>query len=155
MNRFGGMVALVAMAICTTAGAQGLDNSGARPGNVIGTGQSLPKSGTASNINSGDTPSQIAPSLPTPSVGEGASTATYLRAAQGAIAAGRTGEAQEALERAQTRRLTRSVDMRRTEVPSEDAVAGDIAQARGALAAGDKAAALARIADALGLLGQH
>jgi hypothetical protein len=155
MNRFGGAVVVAAMAICTAAGAQSMDNSGARPGNVIGTGESLPKSGAASNINSGDTGSVLAPSLPVPAVGEDATAVTYLRAAQAAIAAGKTGEAQEALERAQTRRLSRPVDMRRTEVPSDDPVAGDIGQARNALAAGDKAAALGRIADALGLLGEH
>ena len=93
--------------------------------------------------------------LPSPAAGEDGPVVVFLHDARLAIAAGRTGEAQEALERAQTRRLTRSVDMRRTEVPSEDAVAGDITQARSALAAGDKAAALGRIADALGLLGQN
>jgi hypothetical protein len=40
--------------------------SGARPGNEIGTGQSLPTSNKASNIVPSDTGSVIAPRLPAP-----------------------------------------------------------------------------------------
>jgi hypothetical protein len=39
---------------------------GARPGNVIGTGMSLPRSNTASNLNSATTHSDLAPNLPAP-----------------------------------------------------------------------------------------
>ena len=65
-----------------------------------------PKSGTASNIDQSDTRSAIAPALPTP--GATGTAEDYLRRAQQALRAGRTGEAQEALERAETRLLDRS-----------------------------------------------
>ena len=52
--------------------------TGARPGNDIGTGMSLPMGNTASNINPTDTRSQIAPNLPSPAIGDGASAVTSV-----------------------------------------------------------------------------
>lgn len=101
--------------------------TGARPGNAIGTGMSLPMSTKAGNLN-----------LPTPAVGENASAAELLRAARGALAAGRTGEAQQALEMAQTRLLDRSVPLGQTDRPSDNPAVGQIAQARQALLADDR-----------------
>ena len=101
--------------------------TGARPGNVIGTGMSLPMSTKAGNLN-----------LPTPAVGENASVADLLRAARGALAAGRTGEAQQALEMAQTRLLDRSVPLGQTNSLSDNPVVQQIAQARQALLADDR-----------------
>jgi hypothetical protein len=117
----------------------GVDSeTGARPGNYIGTGMSMPKSTHSSNIDSGDTRSTIAPNLPTPQLGPDAGPADYLRAAQAALQAGHTGEAQQALEMAQTRLLDRSVPMMQTSNPSDNPAVTQISQALRALAAGDR-----------------
>jgi hypothetical protein len=67
-----------------------------------------PMSAQASNINPADTHSEIAPALPPPPVGPDASANDLLQAAQTALAQHRSGAAQEALERAETRLLDRS-----------------------------------------------
>ena len=113
--------------------------TGARPGNDIGTGMSLPMGNTASNISPADTRSVIAPNLPTPPIGDNGSAMDYLRAAQGSLAAGRTGEAQQALEMAETRLLDRSVPLFQTNNPSDNPGVGLISQALQALATGDRA----------------
>jgi hypothetical protein len=112
--------------------------TGARPGNDIGTGMSLPMGSNASNINPTDTQSPIAPNLPSPDVGANASAPDYLIAARNALAAGRTGEAQQSLEMAQTRLLDRSVPLFQTNTPSANPVVSQISQALQALAAGDR-----------------
>jgi hypothetical protein len=66
-----------------------------------------PFSPQAANIAPSDTHSVIAPALPSP--GAVGSPEQYLQRANQALRAGRTGEAQEALERAETRLLDRSV----------------------------------------------
>lgn len=113
--------------------------TGARPGNDIGTGESLPLGNTASNIDQRDMRSVIAPNLPSPQLGPNASATDYLRAAQGALSAGQTGEAQQALEQAQTRLLDRSVPYGMTNDPSSNPAVRQITQALHALAAGDQA----------------
>jgi len=80
----------------------------ARPGQEIGVGQSMPMSNHASNIVPHDTRSNIAPTLPASSAGEGAQTREYLRAARASLVAGRTGQAQQSLEMAETRTLDRA-----------------------------------------------
>ncbi len=75
--------------------------------------------------------------------------AFYLRAAQGALAAGRTREAQEALEMAQTRMLDRAVPMGQTNDPSDNPTVGQISQALRALAARDRATCLGLIQAAI------
>lgn len=115
------------------AQAAPMTDTGARPGNDIGTGQSLPMSNQASNINRGDTRSEIAPRLPNPGA-QGDSPEAFLAAADRALARRQTGAAQEALERAQTRLLDRSTDPSMAGTPSDDPRILQISQARQALA---------------------
>src|SRR4051794_21581493 len=91
--------------------------------------------------------SVLAP-LPTPTTA-GDRPSDYLRAAQGALAAGRIGEAESALEMAQTRMLDRSVPLGQTDNPSDNPTIQQISQARQALAAHDRAATLQAIEIAL------
>jgi hypothetical protein len=123
--------------------------TGARPGNEIGTGASLPQSNNASNIVPQDTTSTIAPNLPSPNVGEGASPRRYLEAARTALLVGRTGEAQQALEMAETRALDRSVPLFQTGVPSKSPLVGEIQQALDALGHGDRGQAVRIVEGAL------
>lgn len=124
--------------------------TGARPGNVIGTGMSEPMSNRAANINQSDQPyPRIAPNLPGPPVGDSASPADYLRAAQASLAAGRTGEAQQSLEMAETRLLDRSVPYGQTGTPISNPAIEQISRARQALAAGDRARCMQLINAAL------
>jgi hypothetical protein len=132
------------------AGVDGADTApGARPGNVIGTGQSLPLSDKASNVTEGDTRSVIAPRLPTPSAGDDASPRRFLESADRAITLGRTGEAQEALERAESRLLDRSEPPSRAGAPSGQPLVTTVGDARRALVSGDRAGAQRLIAEAL------
>ncbi|HEX3348157.1 MAG TPA: hypothetical protein VHS58_08665 [Acetobacteraceae bacterium] len=105
-------VALAAPAIAQTAGLN--PNTGARPGNVPGTHNSLPRGEQASNIEQSDTRSVVAPTLPVPQVANTSSPRDYVQAADRALARGHTGEAQEALERAETRLL----DLRANPAPA-------------------------------------
>lgn len=123
--------------------------TGARPGNQVGTGMSMPTSNRASNISPSDTRSDVAPNLPAPPLGENSPPSAYLRAAQGALATGRTGEAQQALEMAQTRMLDRSVPYGQTNSVSENPGVVAINRALQALAAGDRATCMAQIQAAL------
>jgi hypothetical protein len=135
--------AVVALLVASSAVAQVPPvNDGARPGNVIGTGQSLPLSNNASNINGSDTTSAIAPRLPAPPVGDNASLLTYVQAAARALADGRTGEAQEAMERAETMALDRSVAPSKANIPDRQPIVRRLAAARAALAAGNRAGSL-------------
>lgn len=112
--------------------------TGARPGNDIGTGESLPLSNTPGGIASQNPTSEIAPNLPNPSVGENATPRDYLLAARSALLQGRTGEAQQSLEMAETRALDRSVPLFQTGVRSKDPLVADIQQALQALGEGDR-----------------
>lgn len=123
--------------------------TGARPGNEIGTGMSMPMGTNASNISSANTTSPVAPNLPSPDVGEGASAQAYLIAARNALAAGRTGEAQQSLEMAETRLLDRSVPLFQTNTPSRNPVVSQISQALQALGAGDNPRCMALIEAAI------
>jgi hypothetical protein len=123
--------------------------TGARPGNDIGTGMSLPMSDQAGNITSQDTTSTIAARLPAPPVGDDAAIHDYLLAARNALAAGRTGEAQESLEMAETRALDRSVPLFQTSVPSDDPVVARIAQVLHTLGAGDRLEAMRLLEQAI------
>ena len=87
--------------------------------------------------------------LPPPDLPEGAKPSDQLRAAEGALAAGRTGEAEESLERAQTRMLDRSVALGQTNTPSDNPTVGQISQARQALEAHDRAGCLQLIQAAI------
>ena len=122
--------------------------SGARPGHQPGIGESLPRSSQASNIAPGDMHA-VAPTLPAPALGADAMVATYLRTARASLVAGRTGQAQQALEMAETRALDRSVAQGQADTPSHSALVARIGAARRALGAGDRAQALHRIDAAL------
>ena len=123
--------------------------TGARPGNEVGTGMSMPMGTRASNIDQSNTRSMIAPNLPSPSIGANANAVDYLRAAQSALQAGRTGEAQQSLEMAQTRLLDRSVPMGQTNNPSDNPAVTQVSQALKALAAGDRAQTMQLIQSAI------
>ncbi|MGC1407927.1 MAG: hypothetical protein WA864_03140 [Acetobacteraceae bacterium] len=123
--------------------------TGARPGNDVGTGMSMPMGTRASNIDAADTRSTIAPNLPSPSVGPDATPADLLRAAQASLQAGRTGEAQQSLEMAQTRLLSRSVPLGQTNNPSDNPAVVQITQALQALASRDRAQAMQLIQSAI------
>ncbi len=87
--------------------------------------------------------------LPSPNLAEGSRPSDYLRAAQSALAAGRTGEGESALEMAQTRMLDRSVPLGQTGNQSDNPTITQITQARQALAAHDRAASLQAIQAAI------
>ncbi len=87
--------------------------------------------------------------LPSPNLPDDTKPSDALRVAQGALAAGRTGEAQEALERAQTRMLDRSVALGQTNTPSDNPTVAQISQALQALAAHDRATCMQAIQSAL------
>ena len=139
--------ALLSMtAIAALAQAPGLDPAtGARAGHEPGTGISLPFSKNASNIEPGDTHSLIAPTLPPSSAGANATVHEYLTAARAALVAGRTGEAQQSLEMAETRALDRSVVADQADEPSRSRFVARISDARHSLGNGDTARTLALI----------
>jgi hypothetical protein len=87
--------------------------------------------------------------LPIPDIDENAPPRPFLAAARQDLAAGRVDTVQEALERAESRALIRSVRPSRAGIPSEQNLVKAIQAARAALAAGDRAACLARIDEAL------
>src|SRR6201999_30581 len=95
------------------------------------------RSRPASNIVADDTKSTIAPALPAPPIGDEASLAEYLSAARHALATGRTGEAQESLEMAETRALARVVTPDAADMPDPDARVVLIHNALQALGEGD------------------
>ena len=116
--------------------------TGARPGHEPGVGVSLPLSNNASNIGPADTKSIIAPTLPASSVGEMATPREYLQAARASLVAGRTGQAQQSLEMAETRALDRSVAQGQTNAPSDSQMVARIHDARRALGSGDSTHAI-------------
>ncbi len=116
--------------------------TGARPGHVAGVGDSLPRSNNASNIVPADTHSNIAPTLPNSTIGEDAGPRGYLTEARASLVAGRTGQAQQSLEMAETRALDRSVPQGQTGMASDSQLVSRIRDARHALGGGDKARAM-------------
>ena len=133
------------------AAAQVNPQTGARPGHIPGEGLSYPLSPNASNIDGADIRSTVAPTLPEPSVGENATPQQLLVAARAALAAGRTGEAQEAMERAQTRLLDRATPLFQTDRPSTHQAVLEITSALRALGNRDRSGALRGIEAALPL----
>jgi hypothetical protein len=95
----------------------------------------------------------IVAKLPTPALSDEASPADFLRAARGALAAGRNGEARSALEMAQTRLLSRVVDAGKESVPSQNLAVTQISEAINALAANDRMTCLRYIAFASQTIG--
>jgi len=141
-------VALAALLGMTTASALAQAQSGpgsargARPGHEIGVGDSLPMSDKASNIMPADTRSDIAPTLPKSGIGANATSRDYLNSARVALMHGRTGQAQQSLEMAETRALDRSVPEGRTGQASDSRFVSRIEDARHALGRGDRANAI-------------
>ena len=117
-----------------------------RPGNEIGTGQSLPRSDHAGNLNAATTHSELAPNLPPPQSDE---IGALLAEARADLQANRTGAAQEALERAETRALDRSIPVGTERVPAQNPLVDAVGQARAALASGDTQGAIAIISRAI------
>jgi hypothetical protein len=100
------------------------------------------------NITSSDTRSVIAPALPVPPVGASAPPITFLQVAAAALSAGRTGETQEALERAETRLLDSAGPAGIRSTPALD----ETRAARSALAAHDRISAEREIDAAIAAL---
>jgi hypothetical protein len=139
-------IVLLGMTTATAlAQAPGLDSTGARPGHEPGTGTSMPLSDKASNTTSADTRSAIAPTLPASSIGADATVHDYLTAARASLVAGRTGQAQQSLEMAETRALDRSVVKGQANVPDDSQVITRIRDARHALSDRNRTHAIALI----------
>lgn len=119
--------------------------TGARPGHVPGVGDSLPQSDKASNIQTSSNRADVAPTLPKSGLGENAEAMEYLKVARTALVAGRSGQAQQSLEMAETRMLDRSVPEGQTNVPIENVTVAEVRDARLALGRGDRTQAIALI----------
>ena len=85
--------------------------------------------------------------LPDPPVDDDAPASAFITAARTAIAVGRAGEAMEAIERAESRLLIRSVRPSRANTPSDQAMVRTLAEARAALRDGQRAEALDKLAE--------
>ena len=106
----------------------------------------------ASNIAPADTRSAVAPAPPVPAVALSAPPVSFLEAARRALAGARTGEAQEALERAETRLLDGTTQPSLA-APSMVPALASIRAARRALAVHDRAGAAREIDAAIAALG--
>ena len=129
-------------ALATTTAAPGL----AQPIDLLG-----PPTVTAppNNTAASDARSATAPSLPGPPVPFSEPLRVLLEAARRALVAGRTGEAQEALERAETRLLSVPAVPVQARLPDSQQAVLAIGAARRALAAHDRQGAIRAIDDAL------
>ena len=87
--------------------------------------------------------------LPDPGLDAAAPVHDYLVAARDAVMQGKTGKAQEALEMAQTRALSRSVVTAEAATPSDSPLVLQISAALQALGRGDRAGAAQIIEGAL------
>jgi hypothetical protein len=140
-----GMVAVSALAQAPSMN----DSRDVRAGLTNGDRASQPRSGKASNIVPADTRSNVAPTLPSPGLSTDAGPHDYLRAARTSLAAGRTGEAQQALEMAETRTLDRVVPSDQASVPDDNNAVTQIRDALHALGNGDRKHAMDLIDQAL------
>jgi hypothetical protein len=150
------LLGLSTAAFAQTPGAPGAPTDGAavsgpdiRPGHVPGVGDSFPASNKSSNIGPSDTHSRIAPRLPAPAGGQNAGIHDFLTDAQNALKAHQSGRAQEALERAETAMLQRSVPADQAGAPDQAPDVIQVDAARSALARGDNAGAQAAVAQAM------
>lgn len=133
-----GMTAVTALAQTPSS----LGSTGARPGHQVGIGDSLPLSDKASNIRPADTRSNIAPTLPQSGIGENGASRDYLKSARTSLMQGRTGQAQQSLEMAETRALDRAVPEGQTSRPTNNLFVSRIEDARHALGRGDRSNAI-------------
>jgi hypothetical protein len=128
----------IATASAALAPAMAQDSAtGARPGHIVGVGDSLPRSTHASNIGAADNRA-VAPTLPGPNIGEGAAPRDYLLSAKASLANGHTGQAQQALEMAETRALDRSFADGQSGTPSDSPFVARIRDALHALGNGNR-----------------
>lgn len=127
-------------------------DSAAPPTSAYRGGAGSPTSNQASNTTSSNTRSEIAPRLPDPNAGSNTPEA-YLAAAQRALSQNRTGAAQEALERAETRILSRSTEPSMASQPDGGMMVKHIGEARRALANRNTGAAQAAISMAMSMSG--
>jgi hypothetical protein len=119
-----------------------------------GSGESGPASSQASNIDSSDTHSRIAPHFPNPPGGENAGPVNYLHDAERALSRHRTGEADQALEMAETRLLDRSTPATEASAADQSPAIEQVTRARKALASGDMRGAREAINTALASAGE-
>jgi len=116
------------------------------PGKVVTGPPGLPSveplSRSATNIDSSDVRNIVSPALPQPQVGPNAGPSAYLQAAQSALAANETGQAQEALEDAETALLDRSVPQGAVNDPDQSPAVHNVNAALHALGAHDNATAM-------------
>jgi len=132
-----------ALALATAAFAAALTPAAFAQGVSYGTlGPGEPTSNKASNITAQDSKSAVAPALPSPDLGPDAGPDAYLRAARAALATGRTGEAQQAMEMAETRLLDRSTPLFQTDKPSTNPAVDKVSQALQALGQGNRSLAM-------------
>ena len=129
-------------------GTTAVDDASAPPTTAYRGGAGSPLSNQASNTTAANTRSEIAPRLPDPNAASNSPQA-FLAAAQRALNQGRTGAAQEALERAETRVLSRSTDASLAGQPDDAAMVRHISEARRALASRNTAGAKAAIGMAM------
>ena len=87
--------------------------------------------------------------LPSPTLSTDAPPGAFLEVARTALQGGRTGEAQEALERAETRLLDHPVEPAQIDAPDDTRAVLDIGVARRALARRDRSGAIRAIDEAL------
>jgi hypothetical protein len=121
---------------------------------LTGAAQAQPATRTPSNVTPYDARSVIVPALPVPPVPSADPPSVFLSAARRAVAVGRTGEAQEALERAETRLLDRYLPTAATSVPDNQQAVLAIGAARRALTEHDRQAAITAIDDAIAATGR-
>ncbi len=142
------LILVLPLVLALPAAAQTTVYSGGPSSDAPVTG-SEPHSNVASNLTPSDTRSDVAPNLPAPALSPDSKPSDFLRAAQGALATGRTGEVQQSLEMAQSRMLDRSVPLGQTGIPSDNPTVGQISQALHALASHDRPACMQAIETAL------
>lgn len=133
----------------TTTATDGVTPDGeAPPTSAYRGGASVPLSQRATNNSTQAGRTEIAPRLPDPQAGSNSPEA-LLRAAQRSLSQNKTGAAQQALEMAETRVLSRTTEPSMAGAPDTAAMTQRIGEARRALGAGDRTAAQAAITAAL------
>lgn len=108
-----------------------------------------PHSQNAGNLTGGS--GSVASKLPSPGVTDD-SPVNYLKAARTALASGKTGLAQESLERAESRLLDRDVAPSRADVPSSNPSVVAISEILQSLGAGKKSQAMQELNALIGTM---
>ena len=134
-------------AIAAQTMQEGGDDASAPPTSAYRGGVGSPLSTTATNL-APSRPEAMGSRLPDPAAA-GATPRDLLMAAQRALSQGKTGAAQEALERAETRVLSRTTDPSMAGTPDQAMMVQNISQARRALGARDTAGAQRSISMAM------